>query len=131
MTPSHRVGEFLRNLAGLVCLLGLCLQAPAQTPGGSAQPNAAASSGDPTLIQSTNADGTLSSVWRNPDGTILCTSVLTDHGGGNTTRVAQCYQNGALYCTSTYTTSSDGSSKSELVYATGEKIIFIANADGS
>lgn len=102
-----------------------------QTPGGSPQPNAPASSGEPTLTQSTNADGTLSSVWRNPDGTIQCTSVLTDHGGGNTTRVAQCYQNGALYYTSTYTTSSDGSSKSELVYATGEKIIFIANADGS
>jgi hypothetical protein len=61
MSPSHRVGELLRKLAGLVCLLGLCLQAPAQTPGASTQPNAAPSS-DPTLTQQIRPDGSISRV---------------------------------------------------------------------
>src|SRR5579859_5726435 len=123
MSRSHRVGELLRDLAGLVFVLGLLLlQAPAQSPSGSTQPTAA-SSGNPTLTQTTNPDGSLVSTWTNPDGTVFCKSIFRDYGNGHTTRVATIYQNGGVYYTNTYTTNSDGTSTSEFVYfATNEKL---------
>ena len=123
--------ELTRRLAGLLFLVAsAAFPSFAQNPNGSA-PNAAPSS-DPTLTQTVNSDGTLHSVWKNPDGTLMCESDFTDHGGGETTRVAKCYQHGVLYYTHTYTTHSSGSSTSELVYAANnEKVVFNANPDGT
>src|SRR5262245_14550031 len=87
------------------------------------------------LTQTVNADGSLFSVWKNADGSLKCTSVIMNRAGGGPTSTSQCYENGALSYTNTYTTSSDGSSTSTLTYASGpqkdQTVTIVTNADGT
>jgi hypothetical protein len=133
-----RIGDLLRNLTGLVCLLGwLSLQGAAQSTGASAQPNAAPSS-DPTLTQQIRPDGSISSTWKNPDGTLFCHSEFVNLGNGKTRRVSDVYRkDGTIYYQNTYTTNSDGSAVSEFQYpdpthkTNGTAVTLTINPDGT
>lgn len=138
MTSIRRVGELLKNVVGLFCVLGwLSLQAATQSAGASVQSNPAPSS-DPTLTQTIRPDGSISSEWTNPDDTRFCHSEFVNLGNGKTRRVSTVFRkDGTIYYENTYTTNSDGSAVSEFIYpdsthkTNGTAVTLTIGIDGS